>query len=486
MPAWDARYTPDDPDLRSEADKEYLALQVAHQKPQAWYNGEIPDVLAIKRNPKTGLAVDNNIKLNLFAKRLDRRRDYLFKIFPDLDSADKEWLAAAWAYNKAPTLWGLALLNGGFVGQVYMQCMEPRPGRDPYPRCILLSNVTTVWQADDVETHLWYEKHYRVGKNDFRQDIVDLAILGLGSGWRIYQYVKPITAGTWDPVGAPVDWPYDLGPIVTWQHWPRAASCYGAGEFGDIHLNTAVNRMMSLGNAIFRNHAFPKTITDSPASALVAANDVDSLWHVPAGSNVWNLEMQSDQGALLTFVEKLTNHYNAQGRTVDIEGGPADFTNITNLAIKVSFMPQDDANEILKRQYGYGIVETSKRLQMLGGQDYASDPLITWKTALPESKLEIAQVATTEDTLGLASRETLATQLGLNWAQEQERLRSEQATMPPPPPPPAIPGAPRMNAPAIRGARLPATQALAVNPITPEELANVAAMHRRMVSSNGR
>ena len=47
--------------------------------------------------------------------------------------------------------------------------------------------------------------------------------------------------------------------------------------------------------------------------------------------------------------------------------------------------------------------------------------------------------------------------------------------------------APNGNAPAVRGSKLPTAQALHVNPIHPDELAAVGAMHRKMKgSTNGR
>jgi hypothetical protein len=291
---------------------------------------------------------------------------------------------------------------------------------------VLLSNVVTFWQADDVGTPLWHEIYYEVGQRCYRQDIVDLAAAGLAdSGWGIYFYEKGQQKG-WERTGESL-WPYSLGPIVTWQHWPRAGRFYGAGEFGDIQLNTAINRILSLGNKVINNHAFPRTMTDADPGQMQANNDVDTLWHVPKGAQVWNLEMQTDLSAILNYVERLSADYNTQGRTVDVAGGPADFSSVTNLAIQVSFMPQVDANEILRRQYGWAIVETSKRLQMLAGQDYSVDPRIVWSAALPEDRAAIAQVVLTEDQLGIASKETQATQFGLDWSQEQERMRQESA-----------------------------------------------------------
>jgi hypothetical protein len=427
-------YDPDDKTLRDAADKEYKARQAAHDKAADWYDGVIPNTLAIRPNRTPGGSpINNNVKLNLFAKRVDRRRDFLFKWFPQLDIDDtpgesdaEKWLRDAWEWNRAATLWGLAVQNGAFSGQVYMRVMPVREGRDLYPRAILLSNVITFWQADDVDTPLWYEVRYGVGKISYRQDIVDLSLTSEQRPvWAIRTYQKQGDLGSWEQVAEETIWDYLLGPIVSWQHWPRASRCYGAGEFGDIDLNLAVNRIMSLGNAVIRNHAFPKTILAGAEAGDLVEIAPDELWTLPKDAQVFNLEMQSDLSAILNYIDRLTADYNTQGRTVDVAGGPADFSSITNLAIKVSFMPQEDANEILKRQYGAALVEVSQRLQMLAGQPYEVSPKVIWKAALPESKAETAQVVTTEDQLGIASKETQATQMGLDWQQEQERKRLE-------------------------------------------------------------
>jgi hypothetical protein len=429
-------YAPADMDLMRAADDEHKKRESVRQRAEAWYDGRIPDVLQTERTPR-GAAINNNVKINLFGKRCDRRRDFLFKLFPQLDiddapeeSTNEKWLREAWEWNRAATLWGLALLNGAFTGQVYMRFMEAREGRDLYPRALLLPDVITFTQADDVETHLWYSQYYKVGKKLFRQDFVDLALNKLADrGWGLYLYVKNSdNRQGWQEVYEARDlWDYDLGPIITWQHWPRTGRCYGEGEFGDIDLNTAVNRIMSLGNAVIHNHAFPKTIVAGGQMPEKVPTGPANVWNVPKDTQVYNLEMQSDLSAILNFVERLTADYNTQGRTVDVAGGPADFSSITNLAIKVSFTPQDDANEILRRQYGGALVEGSRRLQMLAGQLHDVAPKVIWKTALPESKAEVSQTVLVEDQLQLASKETQATQMGLDWLKEQKRKEDEAA-----------------------------------------------------------
>ncbi len=427
-------YDPTNKTLRDNADAEYIARQRAFNAASLWYDGNIDDTLAIRANGK-GKAIDNNVKLNMFAKRVDRRRDFLFKTFPQLDiddspeeSEDEKWLREAWEWNKAATLWGLSVLNGCFGGQVYMRFMPPREGRDKFPRAILLSNAITYWKADDVDTVLWYELRYQAGGMYYRQDVVDLSLLpegGRREGWALITYQRKSDAGNWQQSEEEL-WEYPLSPIISWQHWPRSGRCYGMHEFGDIAINKSVNRIMSLGNKVIHNHAFPKTVLVGAEAKDLTPIAPDEMWSLPSkDAQVFNLEMQSDLSAILTFVDKLDAAYNTQGRTVDVAGGPADFSSITNLAIKVSFMPQEDANEILQRQYGGALVEASKRLQMLDGRDYETDPKVIWKPSLPESKDEVARVVTAEDNLGVASKETQATQLGLDWQKEKARIAKE-------------------------------------------------------------
>src|SRR5574341_2276790 len=98
--------------------------------------------------------------------------------------------------------------------------------------------------------------------------------------------------------------------------------------------------------------------------------------------------MQSDLSALMEMTQALIDGYMAQGRTVMLKGGPADMNNLTNLAIKISFMDMSNANEILQHQYGYALVEISRRMLMLGGRRFEDRPVVIWPAPLPESELE--------------------------------------------------------------------------------------------------
>jgi hypothetical protein len=99
---------------------------------------------------------------------------------------------------------------------------------------------------------------------------------------------------------------------------------------------------------------------------------------------------------------------------------------VTNLGIKVAYLDMLAKDASLRRQYGRGIREISRRFLMLGGFPYDIDIIERWPEPLPTSEPERVQIVAKEQELGLISRETAAGTLGLDWDLERERLREEQ------------------------------------------------------------
>ncbi len=424
MPAATTYWTFDsaDRELLQAAEDERKARAQLHARNLAYYDGDHRKPLKVR-----GYA-DNNVILNLAGQAVDRTVAFLFPDMPTLEldadttttDSDEIWLSQAWKANGGPVLLANTALAGALDGHVFLRVIPD----DPYPRIVLLNGATVLayWDADDLSRLLWYEIAYSRRGQTVRQDIV---YQPESERWLITDYVY--TAGKWQISGMPTPWPYPLGPVIDFQHLPRPHRYYGQHELAHASLNDAVNKVASDVKAILRTHASPRTIGTGVQASAVQETAIDSFWAIPNESaRVYNLEMASDLASSMAFMQFLADSFLAQSRVSMLRGGPDQFKNITNLGIKAAFLDMIAKNEVLRRQYGGGIAEISKRLLMIGGRAFNVEPVIRWPSALPISEVEAAQVAQSELAMGVLSRETAAGKLGLDWKQESARIGQEQ------------------------------------------------------------
>jgi hypothetical protein len=416
-------------ELSQAADDERKARAQIHSGNWAYYDGDHRKPLKVKNN------VDNNVILNLAAQAVDRTVAFLFPDKPEIElddngaaeNEDEKYLDACWDAASGAVLLTNTALNGALDGHVFLRVVEAdRVGE--LPRVILLNaaKVIVYWDADDLDCVLWYEIIQTRKGVQWRQDIVNLAEItdGAEQGWRIFEYVYK--QSKWQLDGEPIDWTYELGPLVDFQHLPRPNRYYGEHELKHARLNDAVNKVASDVKAILRSHASPKTIGTGVQPAAVQETAIDSFWAIPnEAAKVFNLEMNSDLASSMTYMQFLADTFMAQSRVAMLRGGPDQYKNITNLGIKAAFMDMIAKNEILRRQYGQGIIEVCRRLLMLGGRAYDVQPTLRWASALPVSALEDVQVAQAEINMGVISKETVAGKLGLKWDDEAKRIDAE-------------------------------------------------------------
>lgn len=407
----------------------------------AWdyYDGNQPEPLKHAQGK-----INNNVLINVVSMTVDRTVHFLLPEMPTIeldqnsesDTPDETYLNDVWEHNQnVVPLLNLAV-EGALTGHVFAR-VQPQTDEGEPPELYVLAgrNIICHWADDDKDTLLWYEIRYDKGRKQYRQDIVNDEYQSGAKQWLIYEYVydgKKWTLRT--DIENPVIWPYELGPIVDWQHLPDPRNYYGKPEMGNglklLDLQNAINKAASDYKAITRVHAAPRTVaTGVRAEDMQTVAGVDNFWALPdKDAKVYNIEMQSDLSALMNFIRYLSESFFAQTRTTMLSGGVDAYKNITNLGIKAAFMDMLAKNAQLQRQYGRGIAEISKRFLMLGGYAYDVKPHIVWATPLPTSDLEETQIAQQQIDMGVLSKETAAGALGLDWQQEVERLANEGDT----------------------------------------------------------
>jgi hypothetical protein len=108
-----------------------------------------------------------------------------------------------------------------------------------------------------------------------------------------------------------------------------------------------------------------------------------------------------------------------------VSGQPSEFARLTNLAVRTVFADMINANTVLRNTYGNGLKRICQALLAVGGQKSDWPITLEWNDALPVNDLEEAQIVQLERTMGLISKESAATELGLDWSQELDRMAEE-------------------------------------------------------------
>lgn len=413
-------YLPDDKAIRSASQAEQNAMLKQHTKHWAYWRGNQPEFL----KPNGGF--NDNVTLNLTRQCIQRTIDFLVPEFPHIGIPEagntdlEEAVWAVWKANGGAVLLHNIALNGSLDGHCYAR-VQPDEKGDIRIYNLDATRVVTFWDSDNIDVVLWYEVHWKVGKVAYRQDTVNE-----DSRWRIYEYKQ---AGTQWVLDREIRWDYPLPPIVDWQHIPVPNHFYGDHELTAISVQNAINKTASDVSRILRFHAFPRTVGTGFGVEDVQATGIDDFYAIEnENAKVTNLEMESDLTASLNFLNLLVTNYLNHNEVVMTSGDPAAFRGMTNLGVRTTFMPMINKNEVLRRQYGYAIMNITRCILMLsnvaGWENLTVD--LRWKSPLPEDERENLAIVEGEMALDLMSKRTASAKLGLDYDQERNRIDDEQ------------------------------------------------------------
>lgn len=409
MPAA-VEYNANDKALRAAADAEFQQRQDVIKRNADYYYG---------RHKKWLKDDTSNVVINLCRQAIDRIISFLVPKMPALElneeetTDDEQLLMTVWNENGGATLLNNMVWGGCVAGQVYARVFQDTDGNIKIVN-LNPANVITFWDSDDYNKVLWYELRW----NDAaRQDVV-----WDGNRWLILQYERGEKG--WRKVDE-IIWPYVFSPIVDWQHQKITGQYYGQHELQHAALNDIVNKIASDVAEIIRYHATPRTIGTGIQAGQVQETGIDRFWAIDdADAKVFNLEMSSDLSSSMNYLALLREMFLAESRVSIVPSSLDAFRNMTNLGIRAAFMDMSLKNESLRRAYGWGIQEISKRVLALAGLEPVA-PRIVWDDALPVDGRETLQVVQQEMGLGLLSKRTASAILGLNYDTESERLSKE-------------------------------------------------------------
>jgi hypothetical protein len=363
MPAV-TQYDPQNKALRQLADDELSQRRAYINRIRAYYEGEHPHQLADGAD---------NIVLNLCQQVINETTAFLIPKMPIFElnnnqaqmSEREAWLADVWEANGGASLVHGLALNGALAGHVFARVVPPT---DPqgHPRIVPLNpaNVIVWWRADDYQTVLAYEIRWEAPDGRYRQDVYKEE-----TGWIVRDYTQPHAKSS-RRMSASAEWSlvteahYATCPIVSWGHLSAPNVHYGRDELGGlVALNLHINKVASDIKSILRYHAYPTTVGTGFSAKDVQETRIDGFLTIPdKDARVFNVEMQSELTSSLALLERLENHFLGIARVVMVRGGVDAFRGMTNLGVRTAFLPMIMKNEQLRRAYGTGLREISRRV----------------------------------------------------------------------------------------------------------------------------
>ena len=417
-------YTPDKMLDLSNDERQHRAGWIA----AGWqyYDGNMRKPLKVKPGQP-----DDNVLVNLVAKMVDQAVELLFGEMPEfqLDAEDERSpaelaLDALWEANRGQIFLNNLATSGALAGHCYVKLL-PTEDETRLVRFVALKpeQVTVFWQPDDLERVTAYMIYWSRGDEEYREDHVNME-----TSWQVINMMRSGGGRGWQITNQQT-WPYPWAQIVDWQNLPDPRDYYGQPDLQNAALNDAENFVLSNTQRIIRYHAHPRTIGTGFRAGDLTDTSVESFWTIPSvDAKVTNLEMQSDLASSATFARALQEQFWSEHRGFDMTTVKDKLgQGLTNFGLRV-MMGDALAKASTKRQlYGMGLQAVNRRvMEMLGyGPDNVTK--IIWQDMLPSNTVEAAQVQQLLLGMGVTSKASAATALGLDWEQEQERMADESA-----------------------------------------------------------
>lgn len=411
-------------------EEEHRQRLLAYKRNWEYYNGKHDMPLPVR----TGQP-DDNVVLNLVRLVVDKGASYLFGKPPGMElvegdtTAEEEYLQQVWQANRQNTCLLRLAKSGGIYGHVYVKIVDNARG-DGLPRLVSLEpeNVSVLHDPHDIERVLRYRIEWTAVGPD-------------GKPWHYRQDIARDEAGRWlvenrrarghaawepDPDNPDRRWEYDWPPVVDCQNLPLPGVYHGQSDIEDLSDQKAINYLASKIQRILRYHAHPKTVVTGARPTDLKMNEDDVTFLSADKAVIRNLEMQSDLGAALAFLDRLTTWYLRTSRTPDLNPAQVNVGALSGFALKILYGDALEKCHEKRLTYGDMLVELNRRVLEMR---YGRNDLITtlhWQDPLPEDE----QAEKTRDEFeldyGLVSKETVRVRRGLDPEAEVERIAAER------------------------------------------------------------
>lgn len=229
-------------------------------------------------------------------------------------------------------------------------------------------------------------------------------------------------------------WMFPWPPLVDWQNLPNVNDYYGKSDLSSpIHLNDALNFVISNLNRIVKHYADPKTIGIGFKATDMVPTQVGGFYTVPnEKANIYNLEMKSD-GALARWLAEIVSGALWQsGGVVDPQTMKDQIGALTNFGLKILFT--DAIRKVDKKRllFGEALEAINKYSLELAGVEVPDTVTTIWPDVLPEDEKEEAETLGMDLDRQAISLQTYRERRGYDNKTEEGRRAEEQTNNPNP------------------------------------------------------
>lgn len=395
---------------------------------RSYYNGNHKRPLKIKPGNS-----DDNVLINDSRRIVNKSaaflfgKDITFQLPAGLTSADSEF-AKFWDQNKKMSFLYEVALNGGVLGDYYVQILPPDVTRK-YPRLINLDPciVFPQYNPNDIEEVLAYELRWHSGDVLYRQiwSQTESGPEGQPGIW-MYWTERLERSNTWVETVPKQTWPYLWCPIHHGSNLPNPNEFFGVSDLEDADLNDAVNFTASNLNKIIRRFASPILKAAGFGNKQGMDLNPDNVMYVPSGGSLELLEMKSTADSSVAFYRSLRQAFYQVSSVPMMDPETMTLGAQSGFALKVLYGDLLEKTEVKRRLYGDVLEQVCKHaLEMMG---YLSDEgvEIQWQDPLPaDVRSDIAALQFDLDA-GIASKETVSGKRGYSWEDEQKKIAEEK------------------------------------------------------------
>jgi hypothetical protein len=378
-------------------------------------------------------------------------------------SPEEEWLEECLRRNGWPVFLLDIGYNGATCGTPYYaldtDAPLPNPAKpaQPFSRFYAIDPAAMSVRTDprDITKTVRYEWRYNSYDPALKRPVVERKVYTRaddGASWTITleraYMTSGLTQGTfygmtmldtaWQPVpGVPdVLWPYSWPPVDHCKNLPAPNQVYGTPDVTDtlIEANHAINFNLTNRQRIDKFHGHPLlffenfngdisqmdfsvgSVTGLPSSGTLPVHVVQIA---PSVDSTATSQLKAEiYGSML---EESGTPSIVLGEVLRSEGVPS------GIALRMRLQPMLQKTETKRKLYEPMLIELIRRLFVLGG--FQDDILVTmiWPELVPIDNLEERQALQIDDTLGIASKETISAKLGYEWEEEQAKIENEKA-----------------------------------------------------------
>ena len=446
-------YNVNDRTLNDLTADEFQARQKLIDHHWRYYNGMHHKPLKVKANE-----YDDNIIINLCGRSVDKMTEFIGSPqrldLPGDEESEQEspaQQALTLAYEAQMADVPQVMVAGMVTGHNWLKINQEDDGATWRLDLLDGRHIIAFWDVTNMRRVVFYRMEWVMGDEKRRIDMLPDWLLETveetvdnGDGtttrqqrdtplpvvprvaeqWTIIEYRMKGSNSRWEELTRD-DWAFPFAPVIDWPNKRVPHQYYGASNFKNaIQINDAVNFIASNTGRIIKFHAHPRTIGKGMEPDAIQATSIDGLFTIPdASADIFNLEMQSDLGSSMNFLNQLKAEFFAEQRMVDLSTVRDKLGQITNFGVRMVFNEQLENTDEKRRLYGQWLARAYQRLLGVMGTDI-EEPEAQWDDPLPVNRLEAVQTAQMEVDLGV-SKQSVFEDIERDYFKEQEKIADE-------------------------------------------------------------